>query len=299
MKISGFTFIRNGILLDYPFLEAIQSVLPICDEFVVAVGDSTDGTKDAILNLNSNKIKIVDTVWDLSNRKDGAVFADQANFALNEVTGDWVIHIQADEAIHENELLKLKEEILKYDTDPNVEGLLMPYYHFWGDYNHIWTSRKVHRFEVRAFRNIQGIRSYRDSQGFRKYTSLAGYKNGEKGAKLKVKKSEVHIYHYKCVKPPIQMRQKMEILHTFYNDDSWIPQKGQVKDEEFNYQAYDRLEVFNGTQPKVLSEKISKQNWEFKYDKTKSKMKIRYKILHAIENLTGYRLFEYKNYKLI
>ncbi len=50
--------------MDYPFLQSIQSVLPVVDEFVVVVGDSTDGTRDAILKL-SPKIRIVDTVWDM------------------------------------------------------------------------------------------------------------------------------------------------------------------------------------------------------------------------------------------
>ncbi|MBM3912615.1 MAG: glycosyltransferase family 2 protein, partial [Sphingomonadales bacterium] len=44
MKVSGFTFIRNAVLLDYPILEAIRSILPLCDEIVVAVGKSEDET---------------------------------------------------------------------------------------------------------------------------------------------------------------------------------------------------------------------------------------------------------------
>jgi len=40
MTISGFSFVRNAISLDYPIAEAIRSVLPLVDEFVVACGDS-------------------------------------------------------------------------------------------------------------------------------------------------------------------------------------------------------------------------------------------------------------------
>lgn len=40
---------------DYPFREAIRSILPLCDEFVVAVGDSTDGTREAVLALDPQK----------------------------------------------------------------------------------------------------------------------------------------------------------------------------------------------------------------------------------------------------
>jgi hypothetical protein len=44
MKVAGFTFIRNAVKNDYPVVEAITSILSICDEFVVALGNSDDGT---------------------------------------------------------------------------------------------------------------------------------------------------------------------------------------------------------------------------------------------------------------
>jgi len=40
MKVTGFTFIRNALIYDYPIREAILSVMPLCDEFIVAVGNS-------------------------------------------------------------------------------------------------------------------------------------------------------------------------------------------------------------------------------------------------------------------
>ena len=64
MKVAGFTFIRNAVKNDYPVVEAITSILPLCDEFVVALGNSDDGTGDLIRSINSPKIKIVNTVWD-------------------------------------------------------------------------------------------------------------------------------------------------------------------------------------------------------------------------------------------
>ena len=52
MKVSGFTFIRNAIKYDYPIVEAIQSILPLCDEVVVAVGNSEDDTLALIQNID-------------------------------------------------------------------------------------------------------------------------------------------------------------------------------------------------------------------------------------------------------
>jgi hypothetical protein len=64
MKVTGFSFIRNGIIYDYPFIEAIQSILPLCDAFVVAVGNSDDETEAAVAAINPAKIRIIPTVWD-------------------------------------------------------------------------------------------------------------------------------------------------------------------------------------------------------------------------------------------
>ena len=75
MKVTGFSFIRNGIKLDYPIVEAIQSILPICDEFVVAVGHSDDDTLTLIKSIDPVKIRIIETIWDDSLRENGAVFS--------------------------------------------------------------------------------------------------------------------------------------------------------------------------------------------------------------------------------
>ena len=58
MKISAFTFIKNGQILGYPFLESIQSVLPIVDEFIINVGESEDDTLSKIRLIDSSKIRI-------------------------------------------------------------------------------------------------------------------------------------------------------------------------------------------------------------------------------------------------
>ena len=103
MFISGFTIIRNAILNDYPIVEAIQSILPVVDEMIVLVGDSTDETEQLIRSINSSKIKIHYSVWDMSLRSGGKVLAvetDKAKALINPKS-DWAFYIQADEVIHE------------------------------------------------------------------------------------------------------------------------------------------------------------------------------------------------------
>ena len=55
MKVSGFSFIKNALIYDFPIVEAIKSILPICDEFVVAVGESDDDTLELIAEYRSGK----------------------------------------------------------------------------------------------------------------------------------------------------------------------------------------------------------------------------------------------------
>jgi len=89
MKISGFTFIRNAVKYDFPIVEAISSILPIVDEFIVNVGKSDDGTCELIQVMNEPRIKIIETEWDESLQKDGKIFAIQQDIALSHCSGDW------------------------------------------------------------------------------------------------------------------------------------------------------------------------------------------------------------------
>ena len=293
MKISGFSYVRNGFDYGVPFLEAYQSILPVCDEFVVTVGEGNDGTREAIQKLNDPKIRIIDTVWDMSLRANGKIFAQQTNMALDAITGDWAFHIQADEVIHENDIYKIKEAVERNDNDKRVEGFILPFIHFWGGYDHIRTSRRVHKNEVRLFRNGLGVRSYRDSLGFRKYKDFKAYANDtEKGEKLRVKKIDAPIYHYTEVRGPGAKTKKAAAIGAFYEKNDGKP----VQKEEY---GYDRLEKFTGTHPRLMNEKVKAQDWEYVFNPKKAVWRTKDRIMQPIEDILGFKIGEYKNYKLI
>lgn len=83
MKIDGFTYVRNGVKLGYPFVAAIKSVLPIVDRMIVVVGDSLDNTRTIIERINSNKIERIDSTWDENKRKSGEIFKEQSNIGID------------------------------------------------------------------------------------------------------------------------------------------------------------------------------------------------------------------------
>jgi glycosyltransferase involved in cell wall biosynthesis len=294
MKISGFSYVKNGLEYGYPFIEAILSVLPVCDEFVVAVGESTDGTREAIAKLDPKKIKIVDTVWDMSQREGGKVFAQQANIALDHTTGEWAFHIQADEVMHEKDLPAIVAAIKDNENNPQVEGFIFPFLHFWGSYRYIRNSRRVHRYEIRVFRNNQLIRSYADSQGFRKYTSKENYEQGEKGEKLKVKKIDAPVFHYNGVRTDQVQKKKMHTFDFLHNAET-----NQNDYNGFDYNNVDRVVLFKGSHPAVMEQKIAAAANDFVFDPKKSVWKTKDKIMQPIVDILGFKIGEYKNYKLI
>ena len=69
--------------------------------------------------------------------------------------------------------------------------------------------------------------------------------------------------------------------------------------QPYDYSQIDKLEVFEESHPAVMQNRLNRVNWDFKWDTRKNQMKTSYRILHFIENLTGIRLFEYKNYKIV
>jgi hypothetical protein len=286
MKVSGFTIVRNAVKYDYPIVEAISSILPLCDEVVVAVGRSEDGTLDLIRGIASDKIRILETVWDDSLRQGGGTFAQETDKALRAVSpdSDWAFYIQADEVVHEKYHAAIGAAMAKYQDDPRVEGLLFNYKHFYGSYDYLGASWRWYRREIRVIRNDRRIFSYRDAQGFRKLPN----------EKLKVKLIDACVYHYGWVKDPRAMQHKQRDWNKFYHDDQWI-QENVAKAEEFDYSAVDSLERFQGSHPKVMEARIQKKNWQFDFDVSKKNYSFREKL----KRFVGFRIGEYRNYKMI
>lgn len=288
MKVVGFSFIRNAVKFDYPIVESITSILPICDEFIIALGNSDDNTEDLIKSIDSNKIRIIHTTWDDNLRKGGKVLAVETNKAFNQIKdANWAFYIQGDEVIHEKYLPIIKESMEKWKDDQKVEGLLLNYTHFYGSYDFVGDSRRWYRREIRIVRADKNISSFRDAQGFRK-----------NDRKLNVKHIDAWVYHYGWVKPPFEQQEKQKYFNSLWHDEEWI-KKNVKQTNQFDYSTIDSLSIFEGTHPKVMQERINKLNWKFDFDPTKKNFGLKTKLLHWVEKKSGWRIGEYKNYKII
>jgi hypothetical protein len=290
LKVSGITFVRNAIKFDYPVVESISSILPLCDEVVVSVGNSEDKTEELIRSISSNKIKIYQSVWDDSLKQGGKVLAVETNKSLDHVAADsdWCFYLQADEVIHEEDHETISNAMKKYKDDDRVEGLLFKYRHFYGSYDYIGDSRKWYRREIRIIKNNKDIRSYRDGQGFRKNDH-----------KLNIKTVDAFIYHYGWVRHPQTQLQKHLRFEELYDLTRHSEMQAKNATDALNYSEIDSLEKFTGSHPLVMQERIKNKNWDFEFDINRKNFKLKDKLLYWIEKKTGKRLFEYQNYRKI
>lgn len=313
MNLSGFTFLRNTSKLYYPILESILSVLPLVDEFVIALGkgDEDDDSEQKILSLNSSKIKIIHTEWDLNKYTDGTEYAHQTDIAKAACSGDWLLYMQGDELIHENDYDEITSKCKRFLNDKTVDGFLFSYYHFYGNYDHYFRNHCWYPYEIRIIRNDPDIHSYRDAQSFRRMPSFDGfsYTKKENTFKLNVVKLNASVYHYGWVRPPHLMQKKrVYFAHAYIKDLSTHPDYKKYQ-HTYDYGRIDRCKKFTGTHPKLMASKIKTLNWQdslrFSGPKAIGRLitkheRLKYRIIIWIENtfFGGRIIGGQKNYKL-
>lgn len=302
MKISGFTMGRNVSKLYYPWKQAIESILPIVDEFVVALGhsDPDDTSRAEIESIDSDKIKIVDTVWDLKKYSRGTENAHQTDIAKQHCTGDWLFYLQADEVVHEKYLPVIEKRCRELLDDKEIEGLLFAYKHFWGDYWHYHDSHCWYKNEIRIIRNHPDIHSWKSAQSFRRIPAFDGkdYRQTEDTYKLKVARVDAEIFHYGWVRPPQLMRDKAKALDTIHKGHEKVEELAKAGQYDFDYGPLGQLKKYTEGHPAVMKEWIENFDWqeELNYStkrhnnkKPHKHEKPKYRLLSKIER------FLYKN----
>jgi hypothetical protein len=286
VKVSGFTIVRDAIKLDFPLEASIRSILPICEEVVVNVGRSEDDTLALVRSITDPRIRIIETEWDMSRRN--TVLGLETQRAMQACTHPWGVYIQADEVLHERGAAELAQAIQRYDSDDRVEGLLVRYIHFYGGFDTIATHRRWYRREVRAVRLAPelDIRPYQGAQGFRV---------GPDHRKIRARLTNAEMFHYGWARPSQALKEKRELGRTMYpwrNADesqpllAWIP----------------GIRAFTGQHPAVARKWIENRRHDPERVIEPRRFRwgfIRYYLSGAIERLTGVRVFEFRNYKIV
>jgi hypothetical protein len=247
IKLSGFTFVRNAVLLDYPVVESILSILPIVDEFIVNVGPSDDGTLDLIRAIGHPKIKIIQSQWNPNVVSGGYICAQQTNIALFNCMGTWAFYLQPDELVHEDDHPRIMEAVDRYRDDDRVEGLTLRELNFWGDCRTIvrvypqWMRRRCWIVKPHRFTLSRG-----DAAGF---TVHPKYK--ERGRRIRVVDTGARLFHVGSVKSEEALRYKCRAFSAVFQGD----RSGAYEwEDSYYYQKVPRQFVarYEGTCPKVL-----------------------------------------------
>jgi len=211
MKVSGFTFIRNGEMLGYPFIESIQSALPILDEFVIAVGQSDDQTLQRIQSIGNKKIRIVETNWNVAMQDRGFVYAQQKMIAQYNCTGDWAFYLEGDEVLHEKDLDTILDSMQRHLNNPEVEALYFDYFHFYGKPDQIGIAG--YRRAPRIIRNT--IRNYSPDGLF-----FVVMDKNKKGRYPKAAHAGCSIYHYGHARRTEQNDMKRKQVSRFWGENN-------------------------------------------------------------------------------
>lgn len=285
MRVSAFTFLKNGQILGYPFVESIKSILPIVDEFVVNVGESEDDTLKLIKSISSSKIRIIESKWNDRMNDRGYVYGQQKMIAQFNCSGDWLFYIEGDEVYHENDLKIIAQSMKSNIANPKVEALVLDFIHFYGNENSYLDSPGWYRSEARIIKG--SIRCFAPDGLF----WLVLDKN-KKGRYPKARKINAQCYHYGWVRTEKQMNLKSQKVQQYWGKEP----------VSIDYSQIDQsiIKLFKGTHPKVMDNFFLKSTGIFQASKDyvlSSKQK-KHRLILKLEKLFGLNLSK-KHYKLI
>jgi hypothetical protein len=290
MKVSGFTFLRNGQKLGYPFVASIRSILPLVDEFIVALGPCDDDTEAMLRAIGDSKIRIIPTQWNENIRPDysvkGFVYGQQKTIALYNCTGDWAFYLEADEVLHENDLPKIRAAMEKHLGDEQVEALVFDYLHFYGNANTIVWSPGWYRSEVRVLRNT--IPAWSSEALF--FNIVESHK---KSRYPRAAHTGATMYHYGWVRGQSQMNLKSAAVLKYWQNRPDAP---------VDYGKIDAatLKLFTGTHPKAVQDWLPKAKGIFRAnpDYQPSSRERKHRLMLRLENWFGWK-FNKKHYRMV
>jgi hypothetical protein len=285
MKVSAFTFIKNGQILGYPFIQSIKSILSIVDEFIINIGESEDETLNMIRSIKDKKIRIIQSKWNDEMQDRGYVYGQQKMIAQFNCTGDWAFYIEGDEVYHEEDLEKIKNSMELHLNDSNVEALVFNFKHFYGNANSVLNSPGWYRSESRIIKN--SIRSYAPDGLF--WLILDSNK---KGRYPRAKHTGASCYHYGWVRSEDQMNLKSQKVQRYWGE----------KPVKINYTQIDQdiIQQFHGTHPSIMKDWLPKEDGIYKasssYKLTLKQKK--HRLMIKLENYFGLELSK-KHFKLL
>jgi hypothetical protein len=234
MFISIYTCVKNGLYYDFHIVEMLKHHLPLADEIVVNEGYSTDGTYEAICNLDP-KIRVLRNEWPKPG-KSYEWYSALGNQARQACRGQWCIHVDADEFIPDWEF-ELLREYLSHCEETLIPSRVVDFY---GNYKVVVTKQLCWR-KMNIHRNIPEVEVWGDGSNVR----LKGQKFDFGSDDLRFS-----VHHFSCVRDPARLREKWHIQAKMHGRGkkyklpsfvfNWLPHDWR------NPEGMDALAVYDG-----------------------------------------------------
>lgn len=272
-------------------MESIRSILPIVDEFVVALGPCKDRSESMLEAIGSPKIRIIRTAWNeniCTDRKvRGFVYGQQKSIALFNCTGDWAFYLEGDEVVHEKELPLIRGAMERYLDDREVEALTFDYLHFYGNRNTVAWSPAWYRREVRILRNT--IPAWAPKGLFFSVLDTA-----MRGRYPKAAHTHATIYHYGWARSESSIQLTKDSIGKYWHGRKAV---NKVSMDQVDPKS---LRLFTGTHPEVMKDSLPPADGVFKADSSHrlTRREVRHRIGQFVEDLLKVELTK-KHYKMV
>lgn len=231
--ITGVTLIRNGNQLRYPWKLTIKSLLATCDKVIVNCDPTDDNTFEELKLIAGYhpKIKIFLSRWDMSNTGNGSMLATEVNKVLPQVDTEWIMYLQADELIHEDDAEYYKN--LTSTVPPQISQIEMLRTYFWGRLNQRYTPNEIYLGRL-----------------FRLGTHIVGG-DGMHLVRLmgEVYRSNKMIYHYSRMGTEQEITERVRNLDRLFHDEKEV---ALMKPFSYNDVPPNDVMIWEGSHPKDI-----------------------------------------------
>lgn len=252
--LGGAVCIRNGDLLDFPWRQCVQSLLPVCDEVVLCVGSrSTDNTEEDAREWASREGKIKLCIWDWPDPKgDPDFWVKWLNYAREHITCDYHLQLDADEILHEDSY----DEVRRFIQFTPGRSAVFTRYNFWKDHKHtIPDGHCLGKYVIR----LAPAHVWLASDGC--------HPMGNEAVSISTRTS-AQIFHYGFIRKRDAFFKKERLLQNYFFN-SYDPRLESAEKEHGNWmQAYGmpdwvhQLDEYHGTHPAVIKPWLKERGYE-------------------------------------